>query len=132
MSHWLPHPHSLRAALAGPRELPKQISLMKKMIKLGGGVLGIIEGVGGGNEGGKDHIPLYVFLCVCVKCMCIYMKLPKDKKKKKSLNSYDTVLISFGEGIELEIRHWWLYMELLVLSQVVTRLLCPPSKGQPC
>lgn len=37
---------------------------MKKMITWGGGVLGVPEGVGEGNEGGKDHIPLYVSVCV--------------------------------------------------------------------
>lgn len=77
MSHRLPHPHSLRAALAGPSELPKQISLMKKMIKLGGGVLEVIEGVRGGNEGGDDHIPLYV----CVIYNMNVHEITKEQKK---------------------------------------------------
>lgn len=38
--------------------------------------------------------------------MYIY-KITKGQKNKinKLLNSYDTVLISFGKGIELEVRH---------------------------
>lgn len=78
---------------------------MKKMTTLGG-VLGVTEGVRGGKEGGNDHIPLYIFVCVCVICMYIY-EITKGQINKinKLLNSYDMVLISFGKGIELEVRH---------------------------
>lgn len=55
------------------------------------------------------RVEMIIFHYICVLyIICMYMKLPKDKKKRKinkSLNSYDTVLISFGEGIELEDRH---------------------------
>lgn len=50
---------------------------MKKMIKLGGGVLEVKEGVGGGNEGGDDHIPLYV----CVIYNMYVHEITKGQKK---------------------------------------------------